>query len=93
MGQNLANVAKVEVTFMYLGALGPEMIKIVHECTSGPKFSLWVPGMQVRIRMNSLELEFALNSQDFVDPSEFEFTPSNSNSLRISLNRPHRVNP
>ena len=29
--------------------------------------------MQVRIRTNSLEFEFAPNSHEFVDPSEFEF--------------------
>ena len=29
--------------------------------------------MQVRIRMNSLEFEFAPNSHEFVDRSELEF--------------------
>ena len=36
-------------------------------------------GMQVRIRMNSLEFEFAPNSHEFVDHSELEFATSNSN--------------
>ena len=39
--------------------------------------------MQVRIRTNSLEFEFAPNSREFVDPSEFEFTTSNSTSTLI----------
>ena len=50
-------------------------------------------GMQVRIRTNSLEFEFAPNSHEFVEPSEFEFATSNSNFSRISLNRPDRENP
>ena len=50
-------------------------------------------GMQVQIRTNSLEFEFAPNSHEFVAPSELEFAPSNSNSLQISLNPPDRVNP
>ena len=45
-------------------------------------------GMQVRIRTNSLEFEFAPNSHEFVDPSEFEFATSNSNSPLIRLNSP-----
>ena len=36
-------------------------------------------GMQVRIRTNSLEFEFAPNSHEFVDRSELEFATSNSN--------------
>ena len=36
-------------------------------------------GMQVRIRTNSLEFEFAPNSHEFVDHSELEFATSNSN--------------
>ena len=36
-------------------------------------------GMQVRIRTNSLECEFAPNSHEFVDHSELEFATSNSN--------------
>ena len=28
---------------MFLVVLGPEIINIVHECTSGLKFGLWVP--------------------------------------------------
>ena len=35
-------------------------------------------GMQVRIRTNSLEFEFAPNSHEFVDTSEFKFATSNS---------------
>ena len=50
-------------------------------------------GMQVRIRTNSLKFEFAPNSHEFVDPSEFEFATSNSNFSRISLNQPDRENP
>ena len=34
-------------------------------------------GMQVRIRTNSLEFEFASNSLEFVDPPEFEFEIKN----------------
>ena len=45
-------------------------------------------GMQVRIRTNSLEFEFAPNSHEFVDPSEFEFATSNSNSPLIRLKSP-----
>ena len=45
-------------------------------------------GMQVRIRTNSLEFEFAPNSHEFVDPSEFEFATSNSNSPLIRLISP-----
>ena len=48
--------------------------------------------MQVQIRTNSVEFEFAPNSHDFVDPSQFEFPPLDSYSLRISLNRADRVN-
>ena len=36
-------------------------------------------GMQVPIRTNSLEFEFAPNSHEFVDHSELEFATSNSN--------------
>ena len=36
-------------------------------------------GMQVRIRTNSLEFEFAPNSHEFVYHSELEFATSNSN--------------
>ena len=36
-------------------------------------------GMQVRIRTNSLEFEFAPNSHEVVDRSELEFATSNSN--------------
>ena len=36
-------------------------------------------GMQVRIRTNSLEFEFAPNSHEFVDHSELEFATSNWN--------------
>ena len=36
-------------------------------------------GMQVRIRTNLLEFEFAPNSHEFVDHSELEFATSNSN--------------
>ena len=32
-------------------------------------------GMQVRIRTNSVEFEFAPTSHEFVDPLEFEFEP------------------
>ena len=32
-------------------------------------------GMQVRIRTNSVEFEFAPNSHEFVEPLEFEFEP------------------
>ena len=35
-------------------------------------------GMQVRIRTNSLEFEFAPNLHECVDPSEFKFATSNS---------------
>ena len=49
--------------------------------------------MQVRIRTNSLEFEFAPNSHEFVDPSEFEFAISNSNFSRIRLNRPDGDSP
>ena len=45
-------------------------------------------GMQVRIRTNSPEFEFAPNSHEFVDPSEFEFATSNSNSPLIRLKSP-----
>ena len=31
--------------------------------------------MQVRIRTNSVEFEFAPNSHEFVEPLEFEFEP------------------
>ena len=34
-------------------------------------------GMQVRIRTNSLEFEFAPNSLEFVDPPEFKFEIKN----------------
>ena len=51
----------------------------------------WRLGMHVRIRRKSREFEFALSSHEFVEPSEFEFAPSNLSSLRISLNRPDRV--
>ena len=50
-------------------------------------------GMQVRIRTNSLEFEFALNSHEFVDPSEFEFATSKLNSPRMRLNLPTPENP
>ena len=50
-------------------------------------------GMQVRIRTNSLEFEFAPNSHEFVDPSEFEFATSNSNSPLGRLNSPDAENP
>ena len=36
-------------------------------------------GLQVRIRTNSLEFEFAPNSHEFVVRSELEFATSNSN--------------
>ena len=39
----------------------------------------WRLGMQVRIRTNSLEFEFAPNSHEFVDHSKLEFATSNSN--------------
>ena len=45
-------------------------------------------GMQVRVRTNSLEFEFTPNSHEFVDPFEFEFAISNSNSPLIRLNSP-----
>ena len=37
---------------------------------------------------NSHEFEFAPNSHEFVDPSEFEFATSKSNSPLIRLNSP-----
>ena len=65
----------------------------IHQATpSFPRPADWV-GMQVRIRTNSLELEFAPNSHEFVDPSEFEFATSNSNSPLIRLNSPEAENP
>ena len=36
---------------------------------------MWDIGMQVRIRTNSVEFEFAPNSHDLVDPLEFDFEP------------------
>ena len=39
-------------------------------------------GMQVQIRTNLLEFEFAPNLYEFVDPSEFKFATSN---LRIRI--------
>ena len=45
-------------------------------------------GMQVGIHTNSLQLDFPRNSHKFVDPSEFEFATSNSNSPLIRLNLP-----
>ena len=67
---------------------------IVLCCSRASHFQVQLPlGIQVPIRTNLLEFEFTLNSHEFVDPSEFELALSNSNSLRISLNRPDRVNP
>ena len=43
-------------------------------CSKGKNCSL---GMQVPIRTNLLEFEFAPNSLDFVDPPEFEFEIKN----------------
>ena len=40
-----------------------------------------------------LEFEFAPNSQELVDPSEFQFTTSNSNILQICWDQPHCENP
>ena len=51
--------------------------EVVGEMKGAPR-DKWV-GMQVRIRTNSLEFEFATNSHEFVDRSELEFATSNSN--------------
>ena len=42
-------------------------------------------GMQVRIRTNSLEFQFASNSHEFVDRPELEFATSNSKSSLFRL--------
>ena len=50
-------------------------------------------GMQVQIRTNLLEFEFALNVREFQDPSKFEFATSNLYSPFIRLNSPQAKNP
>ena len=68
---------------------------VVRQIPSGSPLpiGMFCVGMQVRIRTNSLEFEFAPNSHEFVDPSEFEFATSNSNSPLIRLNSPEAENP
>ena len=49
------------------------LLPLVYGTTASP---LWFElGMQVRIRTNSVEFEFAPNSHELVDPLEFEFEP------------------
>ena len=51
----------------------PLLLLVVTTCGDPER----VLGMQVRIRTNSLEFEFPLNSLEFMDPPEFEFEIKN----------------